>query len=81
MADFCKQCSIEMFGEDSRDFAGMCNEGESAWALREGCGTTEVNCRGECVHHKASGGTSDRCFNAGGMQALEQMKKHGAFDD
>jgi hypothetical protein len=27
MADFCQKCSIRVFGEDMKDFAGMCLEG------------------------------------------------------
>jgi hypothetical protein len=54
MADFCKQCSIDLFGEDFKDFvykrdtdlpAGM------GWGvICEGCGMTVVNDDGECIN-------------------------------
>jgi hypothetical protein len=54
MADFCKQCSIEMFNEDHRELAGLGDgttlEPDHGWqALCEGCGPTMVNDEGECV--------------------------------
>ena len=50
MADFCKQCSIDNFGEDFGELAklGSDPDGEYA-ALCEGCGATYVNHSGECV--------------------------------
>lgn len=38
MADFCKQHSIEIFGEDTKDLAGLCKPGETVINLCEGCG-------------------------------------------
>lgn len=53
MADFCKQCSISMFGEDLRDLAsigtGALGEGEGWAVICEGCGPTLVNDEGECI--------------------------------
>lgn len=53
MADFCKQCSLEIFGEDCGDLAGLCpdNEGEDWWpvVLCEDCGPTQVNNDGACI--------------------------------
>jgi hypothetical protein len=53
MADFCMECSIEIFGEDFRDLAGMIpdNEGEDAWpvTLCEDCGGIQVNNEGACI--------------------------------
>lgn len=43
MADFCKDCSIELFGEDFNDFAGLCKENEMIYVLCEGCGWVYVN--------------------------------------
>ena len=55
MADFCKQCSIQQFGEDFGDLAGLCTEMDNEHnqypeALCEGCGFIQVNYLGECVH-------------------------------
>lgn len=59
MADFCKQCSIELFGEDYRDLAGMgrAAQGEPetltpgyGWVvLCEDCGPTRVDDEGGCL--------------------------------
>ena len=54
MADFCQQCSIDTFGEDSRDLAGLIAEAEvrrgfCALVLCEGCGPTQVDHEGRCV--------------------------------
>ena len=55
MADFCKQCSIEMFGEDFGDLAGLTNKEEHTdkdlfmQVLCEGCGPTMVDHTGRCV--------------------------------
>jgi len=39
MADFCKECHDEMFGEECRcDTEGLCKEGEMTTILCEGCG-------------------------------------------
>lgn len=56
MADFCKQCSIEVLGKDFGDLAHLLPEGEytdgmGATALCEGCGCfTTVNYEGECIN-------------------------------
>lgn len=54
MADFCKQCSIDVFGEDHRDMAGLTTpkdtaEGLFMAVLCEDCGMCLVNHEGECV--------------------------------
>ncbi len=58
MADFCKQCSIELFGEDCGDLKGISSRSLTedeikngiGWtALCEGCGSTVVNDDGECI--------------------------------
>jgi len=54
MADFCKQCSIEDFGEDFGDMAGISTEadtqaGRFAMVLCEGCGGIQVDHEGHCV--------------------------------
>ena len=49
MADFCTQCSIDIFGKDYGDAAGQCGEGFIASFLCEGCGPTWVDHTGKCV--------------------------------
>jgi hypothetical protein len=57
MADFCKQCSIEMFGTDTGDLAGLSTPADTAAGtfaivLCEGCGDTVVDHTGKCVSDK-----------------------------
>ena len=52
MADFCKQCLIELFGEDTGDLAGLCKEDELVAALCEGCGYCVVDHEGTCKEHE-----------------------------
>jgi hypothetical protein len=54
MADFCKQCSIEIFGKDYKELAGLGDgtpllEGQGWSALCEDCGFIVVNDEGECI--------------------------------
>ena len=54
MADFCKQCSFDIFGEDTGDLAGLLSQeddeaGYKAVVLCEGCGPIQVNNAGECL--------------------------------
>ena len=49
MADFCLQCAIEIFGDDNRELAGLCNKGYKVAALCEGCGTIYVDHEGRCM--------------------------------
>lgn len=49
MADFCKQCSIEQFGEDFGDLAGLADLDNEVLAICEGCGFIEVDCEGNCI--------------------------------
>ena len=54
MADFCKQCSIALFGDDYRDLADIIWPSDTklknyAAVLCEGCGHTEVDHNGRCV--------------------------------
>lgn len=53
MADFCKQCSIEVFGADYGDYKGLQTEGQTKdgyrmSALCEDCGPTFVDHTGKC---------------------------------
>jgi len=54
MADFCKQCSTELFGKDFEDFKGITAkedwaEGKAAVVLCEGCGSIQVDTDGACI--------------------------------
>lgn len=55
MADFCKQCSIKMFGKDFKELAGLVPEEDAAAGFAtdvvicEGCGPIQVNIHGECI--------------------------------
>lgn len=54
MADFCQQCSIELFGEDYKELAGLgdgskLEEGKGWVCLCEGCGLTVVDDNGACL--------------------------------
>ena len=49
MADFCHQCSMEMFGQDFHDLAGFVSYGHKGKVLCEGCGFTWVDHEGRCV--------------------------------
>jgi hypothetical protein len=54
MADFCAQCSIEMFEKDFGDLAGQSTAEHTAAGLYpivlcEGCGPIQVDHTGRCV--------------------------------
>ncbi len=52
MADYCQQCSIELFGQDSKDFADDRNESLVRTVMTvvcEGCGFALVDKDGKCV--------------------------------
>lgn len=54
MADFCKQCSEEIFDKDYGDFKGIITEKQSKEGyampvLCEGCGPTYVDHEGKCI--------------------------------
>ena len=55
MADFCKQCSIELFGEDFEELKGLgdgtpLEEGQGWVTLCETCGPTIVDDDGKCIN-------------------------------
>ena len=52
MADFCRQCSIRIFGSDFGDLKWKPKEGEEdmvSLELCEGCGPIQVKPDGTCV--------------------------------
>jgi hypothetical protein len=55
MADFCKTCSIRVFGEDMKDLAGLCQEDEMAQVLCEGCGYIWVDKDGKKIEETDGG--------------------------
>lgn len=48
MADFCKQCSEEIFNEDFKELADLCGTAEVCITICEGCGGCRVNKDGVC---------------------------------
>lgn len=40
MADFCKDCSLKIFGEDFGDLAGIVEPGDVLYSICEGCDAT-----------------------------------------
>lgn len=54
MADFCRQCAIELFEFDSGDLRGLhktldLSVGHGFGVICEGCGYTNVDHMGQCV--------------------------------
>lgn len=54
MADYCKQCSIDLFGSDRRDLAGITSgrdwrNGLADVVTCEGCGVIQIDPEGNCV--------------------------------
>lgn len=54
MADFCKACSEELFGEDHRELANITKKedwekGLACTVICEGCGYIQVDPDGNCV--------------------------------
>lgn len=54
MADFCKACSIDLFGEDLEDLADITKEEDFKKGLAyivtcEGCGFIQVDPEGNCL--------------------------------
>ncbi|AIW04010.1 hypothetical protein EM69_004005 [Salmonella enterica subsp. enterica serovar Typhimurium] len=52
MADFCKECSIDMWGKDTGDLSGLITEAEvkegyGAVVICEGCGIIRVDNNGK----------------------------------
>jgi len=65
MADFCTQCSIEIFHEDMGDMANISTKEDTenemyAVVLCEGCGPTQVDHLGNCI--------SDDCLEKHGLK-------------
>jgi len=68
MAEFCRQCSVSMFGEPYADFEGISTEADTQnklypIVLCESCGPCQVYHTGKCV--------SIDCFEKHGMKTDE----------
>ena len=54
MASYCQQCSVDLFGKDSKDFAVPDNEitdpDAQYYVICEGCGHALVDIDGRCTH-------------------------------
>lgn len=48
MADFCSQCSVDLFDGDTRDLARLCGRDTRVAVLCEGCGMIWVDHEGRC---------------------------------
>lgn len=64
MADFCKACSVENWGKDFNDLAGLiseeeCQQGYRIFALCEGCGPIYVDHLGQKWGSTEEGGKFD----------------------
>ncbi len=57
MAEFCKQCSLDIFGEDYRELAGLTPDKKGREVICEGCGMIRVDSDGQCL--------SRNCLKAG----------------
>lgn len=54
MSQFCKQCSVKLFGEDSEDFKRLSTKedtarGEFPVVVCESCGLIQVDHAGRCI--------------------------------
>lgn len=83
MADFCKQCSEKIFGDDFRELANITTPEDTtnqlyASTICEGCGWTLVDHEGKCV--------ADDCLEKGHKPEIkcpvvENYKKTKPEDD
>jgi hypothetical protein len=60
MSDYCKQCSLEEFGKDYKELAGLSTENDTqnslfATAICEGCGYIQVDHEGNCISEDCDG--------------------------
>lgn len=54
MADFCKQCSLDLFGVDFNELANITSVddwvlGKACCVICEGCGPIQVDPKGNCI--------------------------------
>lgn len=81
MADFCRQCSIDLFKEDFRDLAGLTEKkdwelGRAAAVICESCGFIQVDPEGNCAssgclkNGKPGHGIKWKATSAGGADSM-----------
>ena len=78
MADFCKQCSVDVFGEDFGDMANISKPEDTAAGLYasvlcEDCGMIQVDHEGNCITHGGKPGhghTGSQATNGSGSNAM-----------
>ena len=75
MADFCQECSLDLFGEDFQDMYGLTSlqaftEGKAASVLCEGCGWIQVDPEGDCL--------SEDCLKANSENHHERLRQYRA---
>ena len=49
VADFCRQCTLDIWDEDESDFDGIGRDGGMTLVLCEGCGDVYVDFTGTCL--------------------------------
>lgn len=92
MADFCKQCSEELFEQDFKELAGITKptiwaEGKSCIVLCEGCGLIQVDPEGRCVStdclralsHKRQGARIDKAGFKRGFESARELGERDTF--
>ena len=67
MADFCQQCSLELFGDDYQELAGLSTAEDTAKGLFpvvicEGCGFIQVDHEGKCVSEDCLSGHNKKGY-------------------
>lgn len=77
MADYCQQCSLDLFGKDLKELAALLPREDflpdnGAEVLCEGCGWTLVDFDGKCVDPKCKVHSEPMDLN----QRLDKMHGH-----
>ena len=92
MAEFCKACSIELFGRDTGGLAGITTkkneqQGRAVIVICEGCGVIQVDNEGNCISpdcqkaghpgHGVRGGDSRQHDRGKGFLNINKLFKKG----
>ncbi len=87
MADYCKACSIEIFGEDYGELAGITarkdwEKGLACSVICEGCGVIHVDPDGNCATKNCLVNTDPRRKKVGhGVPWMRTEPKQRKSDD